>query len=80
MGQKANQQHRRKLLAIVKDQKGLCTYCLTPFSEENPPTRDHVLPKSKGGEKGYDNIVASCRRCNLLKGGQFWKPKIGRLS
>lgn len=32
---------------------------------------DHVLPRSRGGEHTWDNVVACCRRCNLRKGDRL---------
>ena len=29
---------------------------------------DHVVPQYHGGEKTWDNIVASCKKCNGRKG------------
>ena len=29
---------------------------------------DHVLPRSRGGHDSWDNLVISCRTCNLKKG------------
>ena len=29
---------------------------------------DHVMPRSRGGEDSWDNLVVSCRTCNLKKG------------
>ena len=43
-----------------------CQYCNGPA--EN---LDHVLPKAKGGSHTWDNVVASCRRCNLQKGSRL---------
>lgn len=31
-------------------------------------TMDHVYPKSKGGPKSWENIVACCANCNGIKG------------
>jgi 5-methylcytosine-specific restriction endonuclease McrA len=28
---------------------------------------DHVIPKSRGGEHAWENVVAACRRCNSRK-------------
>ena len=28
---------------------------------------DHVIPRSRGGEHVWENVVASCRRCNSSK-------------
>jgi 5-methylcytosine-specific restriction endonuclease McrA len=42
-----------------------CQYCGT--RAEN---LDHVVPKSQGGMHTWENVVASCRRCNTRKGGR----------
>nr|WP_240731888.1 HNH endonuclease [Egibacter rhizosphaerae] len=39
-----------------------CQYC--GRSAENV---DHVLPRSRGGAHEWENVVASCRRCNSRK-------------
>ena len=28
---------------------------------------DHVIPRSRGGEHIWENVVAACRRCNAKK-------------
>jgi 5-methylcytosine-specific restriction endonuclease McrA len=40
-----------------------CQYC--GASAENI---DHVVPRSRGGEHVWENVVAACRRCNTHKG------------
>jgi 5-methylcytosine-specific restriction endonuclease McrA len=40
----------------------VCQYCGN--TAENV---DHVLPKSRGGEHSWENVVAACRRCNSKK-------------
>jgi 5-methylcytosine-specific restriction endonuclease McrA len=40
----------------------VCQYCGSPA--EN---MDHVLPRSRGGQHVWDNVVAACRRCNSRK-------------
>ena len=44
-----------------------CQYC-----GDRPGVRalnlDHVLPRSRGGADSWENLVTSCRRCNLRKG------------
>jgi 5-methylcytosine-specific restriction endonuclease McrA len=39
-----------------------CQYC--GGTAENV---DHVIPKSRGGEHAWENVVAACRRCNSRK-------------
>lgn len=34
-------------------------------------TRDHVLPVSRGGDNGWENVVTSCSSCNNRKGGRL---------
>lgn len=38
-----------------------------PFVPRNAMTREHVVPRSYGGE-GKENLVAACRLCNELRG------------
>ena len=46
-----------------------CQYC-----GRRPPLRDlnidHVVPRSRGGDDTWENLVTACRPCNLKKG---WK-------
>ncbi len=39
-----------------------CQYCGAPAE-----SIDHVLPRSKGGEHSWENVVACCRACNVRK-------------
>ena len=32
---------------------------------------DHVVPRSKGGEHTWENVVAACRSCNVRKGDRL---------
>jgi len=43
-----------------------CQYCGNVFRFDLL-TMDHVVPKSKGGEKSWENIVTSCASCNSQK-------------
>ena len=39
-----------------------CQYCSGPAE-----SIDHVVPRSRGGEHIWENVVAACRRCNTSK-------------
>jgi hypothetical protein len=34
-------------------------------------TLDHVIPRSRGGESVWENVVTSCGPCNLRKGDKL---------
>jgi 5-methylcytosine-specific restriction endonuclease McrA len=36
--------------------------------KENGLTKDHMIPKSRGGKKLSNNIIGSCVKCNREKG------------
>lgn len=50
--------------------RGKCQYCLEaiPYKEA---TKDHYLPKSKGGTDDDFNIVLACKKCNQIKDSTF---------
>ena len=58
--------HRRKITrrAVFARDDLTCQYC----GARSNLTVDHVIPRSKGGDSSWDNIVASCAPCNLRKG------------
>lgn len=50
---------------ILKRDDFTCQYC----GETSPPlTIDHIVPKSRGGQTTWKNVVVACKPCNLLKG------------
>jgi 5-methylcytosine-specific restriction endonuclease McrA len=52
---------RRQLEA----QRGRCYWCKKPMGAKYQV--DHVIPISKGGSNGRENIVMACRPCNSYK-------------
>jgi hypothetical protein len=51
---------------VIWRDKNLCQYCGNKFSFHEL-TMDHVIPKSRGGDKSWENIVACCKKCNTKK-------------
>jgi 5-methylcytosine-specific restriction endonuclease McrA len=47
-----------------------CQYCGVKFRTPEL-TFDHVIPKSRGGGTTWENIVAACQSCNMLKGNRL---------
>jgi 5-methylcytosine-specific restriction endonuclease McrA len=46
-----------------------CQYCGRKFPTSEL-SLDHVTPRSRGGETTWENIVCSCVKCNVKKGGR----------
>ncbi len=44
-----------------------CVYCGTSGGRL---TLDHVVPRSRGGDSVWENVVTSCAPCNLRKGNR----------
>jgi len=57
----------RKSLLVRDHYK--CQYC-----GAQPPAReltvDHILPRSRGGETKWENVVIACKHCNSKKGNK----------
>lgn len=43
-----------------------CQYC-----GGQAESLDHVMPRSRGGEHSWENVVACCRSCNIRKGDRL---------
>ena len=59
--------NRRNIFARDKNR---CQYCGKKF----PLTElslDHVLPRSRGGQATWENVVCCCVACNVHKGGRL---------
>ena len=68
--------HRRKITrkAVLARDSWTCQYC---GCEKPGLTVDHVIPRSRGGESVWENIVASCAPCNRRKGNKL--PREARM-
>jgi 5-methylcytosine-specific restriction endonuclease McrA len=47
-----------------------CAYC-----GGHATTVDHILPRSRGGQDSWENLVACCIRCNNVKGDRTPEEK-----
>jgi 5-methylcytosine-specific restriction endonuclease McrA len=56
----------RNLRAVFVRDAHRCQYCGVAAE-----SIDHVIPRSKGGEHTWDNVVAACRPCNVRKRDRF---------
>lgn len=51
---------------FIRDEH-VCQYCGV---RSNDLTLDHIIPRSRGGQHTWENLVSACRNCNHRKGGK----------
>lgn len=50
-------------------ERGQCAYCRAPAAPDRPLTREHVIPRARGGRRNdLRIIVPACLRCNSHRG------------
>jgi len=61
--------HERKLtrLEVFNRDQYTCQYC---GKETRQLTLDHVIPRYRGGEHTWENVVSACILCNRHKAGR----------
>ncbi len=59
--------HKPSRSMIYKRDNNSCQYCGSTRSL----TIDHVIPRSRGGNDSWNNLVLACSRCNVKKGNKF---------
>jgi 5-methylcytosine-specific restriction endonuclease McrA len=73
------------IIRLYLVQRGLCFYCMEPMlmSSRIPGktghkgwTREHIVPRSKGGKDGYANLVLAHLNCNARRGNADPTPEI----
>lgn len=58
-----------RLAHLLRLGGGACAWCGFDLARPNArPTRDHIVPRIKGGPTRLENEVASCGSCNRLRG------------
>lgn len=50
---------------VIARDGGTCAFCGDPAD-----TMDHLVPRAQGGSHTWENVVASCRKCNHHKGNR----------
>lgn len=51
---------------LFRRDQHICAYCGNEFSSDDL-TRDHVHPRSRGGQDIWTNVVSACGGCNKVK-------------
>ena len=52
---------------LFRRDQAVCAYCGERF-ERRHLTRDHILPRARGGKDSWLNVVTACWNCNMKKG------------
>lgn len=60
-------QNRPSRSMIYKRDGHKCQYC----GSTKQLTIDHIIPRSRGGEDTWENLVVACMPCNTRKGDKF---------
>jgi 5-methylcytosine-specific restriction endonuclease McrA len=55
---------------ILLRDEDTCQYC---GKRSRDLTLDHIIPRSRGGQSTWENLVASCKTCNGKKGNRLLK-------
>ena len=53
--------------------RNTCAYCGKFHISHNNLSRDHIVPKSRGGKNEWMNVVTACKKCNSDKGSMTLK-------
>ena len=64
--------HQNRALSrknILMRDRYVCQYC-GRGGQSATLTLDHVIPRSRGGETAWENLVACCHECNNRKGSR----------
>jgi len=61
---------------ILESQGNRCAICGKRFCKSRPPTKDHIVPLSKGGGLTFENVQALCHSCNSSKNASLDHSKI----
>ena len=57
-------------LNVFERDRNTCQYCGNLFDRSNLNI-DHVLPRDRGGQTTWENVVCSCIPCNTRKGNRL---------
>lgn len=55
---------------VFERDKNMCQYCGQVFDRKDL-NLDHVIPRERGGQTTWENIVCSCIPCNTRKGNKL---------
>lgn len=57
--------------ALFGRDRYICAYCGGHFPSFKDLSRDHIIPRSRGGLDTWENCVTACKDCNSHKGSKL---------
>jgi 5-methylcytosine-specific restriction endonuclease McrA len=57
-----------QIRTIIARDGNVCFYCGDPFSDNLPPTKEHLVSRTHQGPDTIHNLFAACSRCNSEAG------------
>lgn len=65
--------NKQSLIELMNRQNNRCYYCNTDLdiTKKFSVHLDHFIPINKGGTHSIDNVVWSCKKCNLSKHSKY---------
>lgn len=74
MSRKTSGSYYSKPIAVIhRDFGGVCALC-GEYVEIEEASRDHIVPRSRGGSNARENIQLTHKSCNNLKGDEDYPP------
>lgn len=61
---------------VLKRDEFRCGYCGVQALEGAELHLDHIVPRTAGGTNTYGNLITSCGKCNVSKGGRALPAEI----
>lgn len=68
-----------RIAFLFDQQQGKCHYCQRDMvleakhvARKDFATKDHVIPRCRGGKTTNENCVAACAGCNIMKGSMSY--------
>jgi len=73
--------YSKPIAQIHADFGGICVEC-GEYVELKDASRDHIIPRAKGGGNGRENINLTHKKCNNMKGDEVrpdnWREQLKR--
>jgi hypothetical protein len=74
---------RMRIAEVIRRDGAICFFCLGAFSDDDPATIEHVVPRAHGGPNHMSNYVVAHLSCNrdagILSASEKYKIREGAI-